>query len=75
MNTAGFKYGLGHPNPTEDVIKRYHELGGRLITIGADGHKPEHIAYDFHKIPDMLKSCGFDSYTIFRQRNPEFIKL
>ena len=26
LNTAGFKYGLGHPNPTEDVLKRYHEL-------------------------------------------------
>nr|MBP9974025.1 histidinol-phosphatase HisJ family protein [Agathobacter sp.] len=21
LNTAGFKYGLGHPNPTEDVLK------------------------------------------------------
>ena len=23
LNTAGFKYGLGHPNPTEAVLKRY----------------------------------------------------
>ena len=75
VNTAGFKYGLGHPNPTEDVIKRYRQLGGELITIGADGHKPEHIAYDFHKIPELLKSCGFDSYTIFKKRQPVFIKL
>lgn len=75
VNTAGFKYGLGHPNPTENIIRRYHQLGGRLITIGADGHSPEQIAYDFHKLPELLKSCGFDSYTIFRQRQPEFIKL
>ena len=27
VNTAGFKYGLGHPNPTEAVLLRYHELG------------------------------------------------
>lgn len=75
VNTAGFKYGLGHPNPTEDVIRRYHQLGGRLLTIGADGHKPEHIAYDFDKIPALLKDCGFDSYTIYRQRKPEFLPL
>ena len=43
INTGGFKYGLGHPNPTEGVLKRYRELGGEIITIGADAHKPEHV--------------------------------
>ena len=50
VNTAGFKYGLGHANPTEDIIKRYKELGGEIITLGADGHKPEHVAYDFDNL-------------------------
>ena len=27
LNTAGYKYGLGHPNPTEAFLKRYMELG------------------------------------------------
>ena len=70
INTAGFKYRLGHPNPTEDIIKRYHELGGEIITIGSDGHKPEHLAYDFNKIPALLNSCGFDYYTVFEGRKP-----
>ena len=30
-NTAGFKYGLGVPNPENYVLKRYHELGNILI--------------------------------------------
>ena len=75
INTAGFKYGLNHPNPTEDIIKRYHELGGEIITIGADGHKPEHIAYDFTKVPAILKEAGFDYYTVFKNRKPTFIAL
>ncbi len=75
INTAGFKYGLGHPNPTEDILKRYRELGGEIITIGADGHRPEHIAYDFDRVPGILKACGFDYYTVFRDRKPEFVKL
>lgn len=75
INTAGFKYGLGHPNPTEDVLKRYRELGGEIITVGADGHKPEHIAYAFEKVPGILKNCGFRYYTVFRERKPEFIRL
>ena len=29
---------LGFTNPHPDVIRRYRELGGELITIGSDGH-------------------------------------
>ena len=75
INTAGFKYGLGHPNPTEDILKRYLELGGEILTIGADGHKPEHIAYDFAKVPAILKEAGFSYYTVFKNRKPEFIAI
>lgn len=75
VNTAGLKYGLGHPNPEESVLKRYRELGGTLITIGSDGHKPEHIAYDFDKAADILTELGFESYTIFRKRQPVQIKF
>ena len=74
-NTAGFKYGLGFPNPHMDILKRYKELGGEIITIGSDGHVPEHLAYDFEKVPTLLKACGFEYYTIFKQRQPEFIRL
>lgn len=75
INTGGFKYGLGHPNPTEDIICRYRELGGEIITIGADAHAPQHIGFDFKKVPDILKNAGFDYFTVFKNRNPEFIKL
>ncbi len=75
LNTAGYKYGLGHPNPTEDILLRYRELGGEILTVGADGHKPEHIAYDFHKVPDLLKFCGFRYYTVFQNRTPVFYPL
>lgn len=74
-NTAGFKYGLGHPNPHEDILRRYFELGGEILTIGSDGHKPEHVAYDFEKLPELLKACGAKYYTIFKERKPEFLPL
>ena len=75
LNTGGFKYGLGHPNPCEDILKRYHELGGEILTLGADAHKPEHVAYDFDKIPDILKTCGFSYYTVFKERKPVFLPI
>jgi histidinol-phosphatase (PHP family) len=75
LNTAGLKYGLSFAHPQVEVLKRYRELGGEIITVGSDGHKPEHLAYDFHKVPDILKEADFSYYTIFKNRKPEFIKL
>lgn len=75
VNTAGLKYGLGHPNPEESVLMRYRELGGELITVGSDAHCPEHIAYDFSKAEQILHSLGFRYYTIFRDRKPTQLPL
>lgn len=74
-NMAGFKYGLGHPNPTEEILKRYRELGGEIITIGADAHKPEHVAFDYHKLRSILTGAGFSHYTVFQKRKPCFYPI
>lgn len=75
VNSAGLKYGLPFAHPHPDVLKRYRELGGKIITIGADAHKPEHIAYDFAKAEEILKSCGFKYYTEFFEQKPVFKQL
>ena len=75
INTSGFKYGLGHPSPHEDILERYHDLGGEIITIGSDAHAPEHFAYEFTKAQNILKKCGFSYYTYFKNRKPEFVRL
>lgn len=75
LNTAGFKYGLGVPNPCPEVLQRYRELGGEILTIGSDAHVPEHLAYDFARVRDILTACGFSYYTLFRDRKPEFVSL
>lgn len=74
-NSAGLKYGLGFAHPHDFILKRYLELGGELLTVGSDGHKPIHLAYDFDKVYSHLKDLGFRYYTIYKARKPEFIKL
>lgn len=75
VNTGGFKYKLGHPNPHEDIIKRYGELGGEIITVGSDAHAPEYLGFEFSKVSEILKSAGFRYYTVFKERKAEFLKL
>lgn len=75
INTAGWKYGLPYPHPCPDILKRYYELGGRRLTLGSDGHKPEHLAYDFEKVPAYLKECGFSEYSRYIGRKEKIIQL
>ena len=75
LNTGGYHYGLGEPNPCTAVIRRYRELGGEIITVGADAHSPEKIAYSFDRAARVLLECGFEYYTVFRGRKAEFLKL
>ncbi len=74
-NTGGLRAGLGHPNPTEDILRRYRELGGEILTVGSDAHVPQHLGYGFSQLPELLKDCGFRYYTVFHARRPEFIPL
>jgi len=74
-NTGGFRYGLGHPNPCEDILCRYRELGGELLTVGSDAHSPEYLGFCFDRTAALLKHCGFSYYTVYHQRKPEFLPL
>ena len=75
INTAGLKYGMTEPNPCLDIVKMYHDLGGEIITVGSDAHEVKFFAYRFDVVADMLKNAGFNYYTIFNERKPEFIRL
>lgn len=75
VNAAGLKYGLAWPNPHIDILKRYRALGGELITIGSDGHKPEHMAWDFGRLPGILAQAGFSHYVVFRDKTPSFYEI
>lgn len=75
VNSAGYKYGLGQPHPLPEILKKYREMGGELLTIGSDAHEPRHLAYDFDKVKEVLSDCGFRYYTVFRQRKAVFLPI
>jgi len=75
INTSGIRYGLGTPHPNIEILKRYKELGGKIITIGSDAHKKEDLASNFDVAYDMLESVHFNNVAIYHNRQPEFIKI
>ncbi|MBQ2533003.1 MAG: histidinol-phosphatase HisJ family protein, partial [Lachnospiraceae bacterium] len=75
VNTGAFRHGLPEPNPSVELLQFYYNLGGHLLTLGADAHTPEHVALKFEKIPTILKSIGFSSFQHYKQRKPTDIPL
>lgn len=75
LNTGGLREGLRDANPCADVLKRYRELGGEIITVGSDSHNCSNIGHQFERACEILKECGFKYYTVFEKRSPEFRKL
>lgn len=73
INTAGLIKGLSCFHPKAEIVGRYLELGGNLITIGSDAHTPEAIASEFKKSEEMLSALGIKGYYVYRGRKPEFL--
>lgn len=75
INTGGLRDGLRELHPCMDILKRYRELGGEIVTIGSDAHSPKDIASCFDRAAEALGTCGFRYYTVFEKRNAEFKRL
>lgn len=75
INTGSLRRGLNTTNPSEEIIKKYKQYGGKIITVGSDAHTASDIGADFTTARKILLRCGFSEYCIFEKRQPVFIKL
>lgn len=75
INTSGVRYGLEGPLPSFEIVKRYFELGGEILTIGSDGHCTRDIGFEFDVAIEMAKKAGFKYISNFENRKPVYHKI
>ena len=75
INTSSKRYGLQDSTPSKEILQLYHDLGGTILTIGSDSHKPEHLGTGIQEAKEMLKAIGFQTYCTFEKMTPIFHKL
>lgn len=75
VNTGGYKAGLGCPNPCGEVLRRYRELGGEIVTMGSDAHMAEYVGSFMDEAREVLRGCGFRYFALFEGRKAEFVRL
>ena len=61
--------------PNKKYIKKFHDMGGKYVTVGSDSHYFDKVCNNIDKGYDILKACGFDSFTIFEKRQPKLITI
>lgn len=75
VNTSSHRYGLADSTPSKEILRLYHELGGEVITIGSDSHKPEHLGTYLEEAKGLLKSLGFLKFCTYKNMRPIFHDL
>lgn len=74
INTSGLRT-IGITMPDINIIKRFKELGGKYVTIGSDAHSVSKLGYGIEKGIEIAKTCGFDYFTVFENRQPELVQI
>ncbi len=70
LNTSGIRQGIQECMPSFDVMCMYRELGGELVTLGSDAHRPEDIGDSFVLGVELLKKAGFMRLYRYERRKP-----
>ncbi len=75
VNTSSHRYGLSDTTPSVEILKLYRRLGGKIITIGSDSHKPEHLGAYIKETKELLKDLGYQQFCTYQNMKPVFFDL
>ena len=75
LNTSCHRYGLKYTTPFVKLLKLYRDLGGSILTLGSDSHKPEHLGTYIKEGKKILKDLGFTRFCTYERMCPVFHDL
>lgn len=75
INTSGLRQNIGLTLPGYTYVKRFYDLGGRILTIGSDAHCVSDLGKGIQVGIEIARTAGFTEVACFKNRQPEFIKI
>lgn len=51
------------------IYKRFNKLGGKIVTLGSDSHRPESVGKHMHLGKEFAEECGL-KVVYFKERKP-----
>jgi histidinol-phosphatase (PHP family) len=68
INTASLRRGLADPHPALEALRWYRAMGGELLTLGSDAHRPQHVAFGFDTGLAVARAAGFTRVCRYERR-------
>lgn len=75
LNTSYVRYMIGDTTPSRDILKLYKQLGGKIISLGSDSHKIDHLGKYLEEAKVILKEIGFEYFCTFDKMKAIYHKL
>ena len=76
INTSGMRNPkLRCAHPDLPLVRRFRELGGERITVGADAHKPEDVGAHIRDGLRIAWEAGFRYTAVYFEGRPEMLKI
>ena len=66
---------MGVTFPGLDVLRRYRELGGDIVTVGSDAHSVKAAGLGIKEGYELLAENGFRYVAVYKKHKPEFMRI
>ena len=71
INTKTYQDFKGRtPVLDKNILMRYRELGGEIISLGSDSHDADRVGFNFERTAALVSRCGFRYLAHFDKRKP-----
>lgn len=75
INTSGLRSTSKEAFPSQQILKAYKSLGGKILTVGSDSHSADMIGNNISSVYKMLKEMDFHYVFSFHKRQGKGIKI
>jgi len=75
INTSGLRQKIGMTLPHLELVRRFRQLGGKYITVGADAHCVDDLGTGIAEGIEVARQAGFGAVTVYRRRCPQEIRI
>lgn len=76
INTKTYQDFKGRtPVLDKNILMRYRELGGEIISLGSDSHDADRVGFNFERTAALVSRCGFRYLAHFDNRKPVMLPI
>ncbi len=75
INTSALRKGCKEPCPGEEILRFYYRLGGRIVIVGSDAHRPQELGSDIDRALDLMREVGFSQWYQYIEGHPHALPL